>query len=771
MKSIKIILMLLIPAVLISQDRVIDNVDVFIGTGIHAHTFPGPLAPFGAVSPGPDCAMRGWDAASGYHWDATSIMGFSQTHLSGTGLIELGDFLLMPTTGEIRLESGTAEEPDKGYRSRFSHDDESAEPGYYQVRLLDYDINVELTASERVAFHKYTFPESSESHITLDMNHHISGWLGSVQHALIQVEDECTVTGYRVTSTDWAKSRHMYFAAKFSKPFDSYLVWDGTRKVKYNSMPQHAADILKTVFNFETEENEEILVKIAISSVSMENALQNLEAETPHWDFNKVRKETQNKWEYELGRIKATGSEEQLKIFYSGLYHNMIHPSIHEDVNGQYRGYDQEIHSSAGFTNHTVFSLWDTFRATHPLYTILQQRRTNDFIKSMLAHYQQSPYGMLPTWSMYHNENWCMIAYHSVPVITDAVMKGLTNVPTDQLLEACISTANFPGFDPAPYPSYIGQMHYLKLGYHPNDRVRSGTSVTLESAYDDWSIGYLASMLDEPKVEKTFLERGQNYRNVYDPETKFFRARQLDGNFREPFDPRAYHTEATEDRDYRDYIEGNAWQWLFAVPHDIYSLIELFGGPEAFAGRVDELITLQPYEKEIMVGDVSGFIGDLAHGNEPCHHYAYLYNYAGQPWKSQELIHRIAKEFYKAEPGGYIGNEDAGQMSAWYIFSAMGFYPVNPVGGIYVIGTPLLPEVSINLENGKTFTMQADKISDKNIYIQSVKLNGSTYNNVWIKHEDIINGGTLEFVMGSKPSKWGANSRKIPLSDGTTNNE
>ena len=767
MKNLRFLFLLILPSMLIAQDRLGDYVDVFIGTGIHAHTFPGPLVPYGAATPGPDCAMRGWDAASGYHWDATSIMGFSQTHLSGTGLIELGDFLLMPTTGEIKLESGTAENPDEGYRSRFSHDDEYAEPGYYQVRLQDYNINVELTASERVAYHRYTFPSSDEAHVMLDMNHHIAGRPGSVNHALVQVIDDRTVTGYRLTSTTWAKSRHMYFAAEFSKPFDSYLMWDGTWKNAYNSMPQHANDIIKTVFNFKTSENEVIEVKIAISAVSMNNALENLRAEIPHWDFNRVRKLARDKWENELGRVQAKGTDEQLKIFYTGLYHNMIHPSIHEDVNGQYRGYDQEVHRSKGFTNHTVFSLWDTFRATHPLFTLIQQRRTNDFIHSMLAHYKESPYGMLPTWSMYHNENWCMIAYHSVPVIADAWKKGLTNAPSEQLLDACISTANFPGFDPAPYPSYIGQMHYLELGYHPNDRIRSGTSVTLETAYDDWTIGYLANMLKEEKIAAQFLERGQNYRNVYDPETMFFRARLLDGKFREPFDPRAYHTEATEDRDYRDYIEGNAWQWLFAVPHDIYSLVDLFGGPGAFVGRLDEMINLPPYDKEIMVGDVSGFIGDLAHGNEPCHHYAYLYNYAGQPWKSQELIHRIATEFYKAEPGGYIGNEDAGQMSAWYVFSAMGFYPVNPAGGIYVIGTPLLEEVSIKLENGRTFKMKAHGVSDKNIYIQSVKLNGVNHDNVWIRHEDIVEGGTLEFKMGAKPSKWGSRTERIPLADGT----
>lgn len=759
--------------VLWSQERLTEKTDVFIGTGGHGHTFPHAMVPFGAVAAGPDWETKGWDAAGGYHYDANSLLGFSQVHLSGTGLIEAGDFLLVPTVGKIQVEPGKHNNPDAGYRSRFSHKDESAEPGYYQVRLLDYNINAEMTATERVGFYKFTFPKSDSAHVMLDLVHHISGGGNTVKLAHVQFKDNTTLTGYRMTSSLWAPNRQLYFAMQFSKPFQSKAIYDPkgqTFNKNITFLPDavdHTAERVKVICNFSTDENEAVMVKIAVSSVSMKNALENLNTEIPHWNFKKVRKDASEVWEKQLQKIKVKGSPEREAKFYAALYHNNIHPSVNHDVNGEYRGMDQEIHQTTSYTHHTMFSLWDTFRATHPLFTLIHQERTADIVETMLDFYKQNPRKMLPMWSMFQNENTCMIGLHSFPVIADAYSKGLIKSDPKELLDAMVISANQPGIDSTAgrsiYPSYYGQMHYLKKGYHPNDLVRTGVSVTLEHAYDDWTVALTAKKLGDKKTAEEFLKRGQNYSNVWDKKSKFFRAKLDNGEFREPFDPRAYHREDFHDR---DYTEGNAWQYLWFVPHDVYGLAKQMGGKKAMAKKLDKLFTL-PYTGEASVGDVSGLIGDYAHGNEPCHHVAYLYNYVGEPWKTQKLIHQIDREFYKATPDGYIGNEDGGQMSAWYVFSAMGFYPVNPAGGVYVFGAPLLEEVQLNLENGKQFNIKAHNLSDENIYIQSVKLNGKKYNNVWLTHEVIVNGGTLEYIMGAKPSKWGTRSEKVPFADGT----
>ncbi|MCU0857020.1 MAG: GH92 family glycosyl hydrolase [Pontiellaceae bacterium] len=741
----------------------LDHLNLFIGTGYNGHTFPSATVPFGAVAPGPDCSVQEWHAAAGYHYDKTTIMGFSQTHMSGTGLTDWGDFLLMPVVGDPPPVPGKEDQPGSGYRSRFSHDDETARAGYYQVRLQDYDINVELTATERTAMHRYTFPENAERKVLLDLDHVIQN---SDKHCYLRVHDEYTVTGYRITDSFWANSRFLYFALKFSQPIAGYTVRDRKRNLDYPDIPERASANLIATFRFGS--GDALLAKIAISPVSMRNALENLEAEIPHWDFEQVRHSAEIRWAEELGKIEAQGPAEKLQIFYSALYHTMIHPDVHQDVNGEYRGIDKEIHRAEGFTNYTVFSLWDTFRALHPLDTMIHQKRTGDFIQSMLAHQSQSAYHMLPSWTHHHNENFCMIGYHAVPVVVDAWMKELVNAPEERVLEALTCTTTEPG---APkmkhdnYPQWYGQQHYLKLGYFPDDLVSAGTSITLEHAYDDWAVSLMAGRLGDKQTADEYRQRGQNYRNVWDPQTGFFRGRLENGKFAEPFNPRAYHRENEHDR---EFTEGNAWQYLFFVPHDVYGLIELMGGADQFAERLDTLFTLPPNTDPSHVQDVSGFIGDYAHGNEPCHHVAYLYNYAGQPWKTQEKIHQIAEEFYKAEPAGYIGNEDAGQMSAWYVFSAMGFYPVNPCGGIYVIGSPMLPEFTIHLENGKKFQIKANGLSKQNIYIQSVRLNGEPMENVWIPHAAIVNGGKLEFEMGPEPGRWGVRSQPVPPADGST---
>jgi len=743
-----------------------EHVNLLIGTGYNGHTFPSATVPFGAVAPGPDCSVQEWHAAAGYHYDKTTILGFSQTHLSGTGLIDWGDFMLMPVVGDVSYKPGAEKNPETGYRSRFSHDDETAEPGYYQVRLQDYDIDVELTATERVAMHRYTFPKGEDRQVLMDLKHYIPGVAG-VKHAYVRVHDAYTVTGYRITDSRWATSRFVYFALKFSEPMANHLIRDEIRNLDYPNIPELASSKMIAAFRFAP--GKTLQAKISVSGVSMRNAMENLETEIPHWDFEKVRQSAEAKWAKELGKIVADGPEKDLEVFYSALYHTMIHPEIYQDVNGEYRGIDKEVHKAEGFTNYTVFSLWDTFRTLHPLDTIIQQKRTKDFIQSMLAHQEQSAYHMLPCWSMQHNENFCMIGVHALPVIVDAWMKGLVDdVSEEKIMDALLATTTQSG---APimkfynYPQWYGQQHYLRLGYFPDELTRSGTSLTLEHAYDDWTVSLMAGKMGNKNVADEYQARGQNYRNVWDSKTEFFRAKMEDGSWYEPFVPRAYHREDPKDR---EFTEGNAWQYLFFVPHDVYGLIDLFGGKEKFAGRLDTLFAMPPNEDGTAVGDVSGLIGDYAHGNEPCHHVAYLYNYAGQSWKTQKKIHQIADEFYKPEPAGLIGNEDAGQMSAWYVMSAMGFYPVNPCGGIYLIGSPLLPSFTINLENGKTFQIKAHDLSKKNIYIQSVRLNGEPMNNVWISHTAIMQGGVLEFVMGSKPSKWGVDSKPVPLADGKT---
>ena len=758
------------------QEKLTDKVDVFIGTGGHGHTFPHAMVPFGAVAAGPDWETIGWDAAGGYHYDATSLLGFSQVHLSGTGLTEMGDLLLVPTVGKIQVEPGKEKDPDSGYRSRFSHEDESAEPGYYQVRMLDYNINAEMTATERVGLHRYTFPESDNAHIMLDLEHHICGRGSGAKLASVQFKDDQTIIGSRITNSLWATNRQLFFAMKFSKRYDSQLVYNPVGEMFHKTKKfvtgrtEYAAEKMKVIFNFSTKDKEAILVKIAVSSVSMKNALENLETELPHWDFEKVKNDASVKWEKELNKIVVKGTPEREKKFYAALYHNNIHPTINHDVNGEYRGIDKEVHKTKDYTHYTMFSLWDTFRATHPLFTFTQQERTADIVSTMLDFQDQSPQKMLPMWSMYQNENTCMIGVHSLPVIADAYLKGLVKSDAKKLLDAMVVSANQSGIDNTAaqvvYPSYYSQKDYLEKGYHPSDLVRTGVSVTLEHSYDDWTVALMANKLGEQQIEKTFQKRGQNYANVWDEKTGFFRSKLNSGAFREPFDPRAYHREDFHDR---DYTEGNAWQYLWFVPHDIEGLSEKLGGKKAMAKKLDNLFTL-PYVGESTVGDVSGLIGDYAHGNEPCHHVAYLYNYVNQPWKTQKLIHQIDNEFYKAAPDGYIGNEDAGQMSAWYVFSAMGFYPVNPAGGIYVIGSPLLDEVKMNLENGTKFTIKAHNLSDDNVYIQSVKLNGKSHGNVWIRHEDIMAGGTLEFTMGKKPSNWGKRTKAVPYSNGQINN-
>ena len=737
-------------------------VDPLIGTQEMGHVFPGACVPFGMVQLSPDTdtipyAVDGeytgtvYRYCAGYQYSDPTIVGFSHTHFSGTGHSDLGDFLIMPTVGDLKLNPGTADKPESGYRSRFSHDTEEATPGYYRVKLDDYNIDAELTTSEHTGFHQYTFPESDDAHIILDMNHALYNYDGKVLWSQVWVLNDTLVTGYRITS-GWARTNYLYFAMTFSKPIENYgskneeeLVYKGFWKKfdQENNFPEMGGRKLKTHFDFKTKEGEKIKIKFALSAVSTEGALKNLHAEVPHFDFEKVKADAKNKWQKELEKITIDASTEKKVTFYTSLYHTAINPIEYMDVDGHYRGIDHQIHKADDFVNYSVFSLWDTYRALHPLFTIIQPKRTSDMIKSMLAHYDQSVHNALPVWSHFGNENWCMIGYHAVPVIADAWANGIRDFDAKKALEACVSSAS--------YGLYGNLDDYMKLGYVPFDKNEVGSSMTLEYAYDDWTIAQFAKSLGDTSIVNEFEKRSNNWKNVFNDRTGFVGAKNTDGSWKTPFDP--LHT-ANE-----GFIEGNSWNYSLYVPQDIPGLISKMGGNERFSEHVDSLFNMYLPDKYFAdTEDVTreGLIGCYVHGNEPSHHVAYMYNWAGKPWKTQERINQIVTTMYKNKPDGLCGNDDCGQMSAWYIFSSLGFYPVCPGSGEYAIGAPSVNEASIQLGEGKYFSVKAKNLSEKNIYIQSASLNGKPYNKSTLATKDVIDGGELIFVMGKRPNKkWG----------------
>ncbi|WP_423128579.1 GH92 family glycosyl hydrolase [Gaoshiqia sp. Z1-71] len=734
-------------------------VDPLIGTQEMGHVFPGACVPFGMVQLSPDTDTIPYAAdgkytgtvyryCAGYQYNDQTIVGFSHTHFSGTGHSDLGDFLIMPTVGKLRLNPGTAEKPESGYRSRFNHETEIAEPGYYRVKLEDYGIDAEMTTTERVGFHQYTFPESDEARIILDLTHGIYNYDGKVLWSHVRVENDTLVTGYRITS-GWARTNYLYFAMVFSKPVENYgskneeeLVYKGFwRKFdQENNFPEMAGRKLKTYFNFKTREGEKIKIKFALSAVSTEGALKNLQAEVPHFDFEKVKAEAKSKWQNELSRITIEASPEKKTTFYTSLYHTFINPVQYMDVDGRYRGLDHNIHQADGFVNYSVFSLWDTYRALHPLLTLIQPGRTSDMINSMLAHYDQSVHKVLPVWSHFGNENWCMIGYHATPVIADAWINGIRGFDAKHALEACISSAT--------YKNYGNLGDYMTLGYVPYDKNAVGSSMTLEYAYDDYTISQLAKSLGENEIAAQFEKRSHNWKNLFNEQTGFVGAKHANGGWKTPFD--ALHT-ANE-----GFIEGNSWNYSLYVPHDIPTLIRKMGGNERFSEHIDSLFSMYlPDEYFAETEDVTreGLIGCYVHGNEPSHHVAYMYNWAGKPWKTQERIHQIVNTMYLNKPDGLCGNDDCGQMSAWYIFSSLGFYPVCPGSGEYAIGSPSVKQAVVQLAEGKTLTVKANNISDKNIYINSVSLNGKTVDTSFILHSDLVRGGELIFEMSNRPNK------------------
>lgn len=705
-----------------------DYVNPFIGTDFTGNTYPGAQAPFGMVQLSPDNGLPGWDRISGYFYPDSTIAGFSHTHLSGTGAGDLYDISFMPVT----LPYKEADAP-LGIHSLFSHDKETASAGYYQVRLKDYDINVELTATERCGIQRYTFPEADAA-IFLNLRKAMN-W-DFTNDTRIEVVDSVTIQGYRF-SDGWARDQHIYFRTRFSKPFASVQL--DTAAVIKDGKRIGSSAIAR--FDFHTSAGEQILVTTAISGVSMEGAARNLAAEAPADDFDKYLAATRKNWNEQLSKveIKSNDIDEKVK-FYTALYHSMLAPTIYSDVDGAYYGPDKQVHQADGWTNYSTFSLWDTYRAAHPLYTYIEPQRVNDMVKSFLAFSEQN--GRLPVWNFYGSETDMMIGYHAVPVIVDAYLKGIGDFDPKKALAACVATANID--------EYRGIGLYKKYGYVPydvTDHYNSenwSLSKTLEYAYDDYCIARMAEKLGEKQIADEFYKRSLNYKNVYNSQTTFMQPRNNKGSFIENFSP----------DDYTPHIcESNGWQYFWSVQQDVDGLISLVGGKERFTQKLDSMFTYNPSADEDLPIFSTGMIGQYAHGNEPSHHVIYLFNAIGQPWKTQKYAAEVMHELYKNTPAGLCGNEDCGQMSAWYVFSAMGFYPVDPISGKYEIGTPMYPEMKMHLANGKTFTILAPAVSKENIYIQSVKLDGKPYDKSYITHEQIMNGSIFEFEMGNKPGK------------------
>jgi predicted alpha-1,2-mannosidase len=740
-----------------AQPRVTDYVKPLVGTKSMGHTFPGACAPYGLVQLSPDTEIiphningayqkDAYRYCAGYQYEDSTIVGFSHTHLNGTGHSDLGDILIMPTIGKLKLVPGTSTERGSGYRSHFSHKTEKASPGYYSAFLDDYGIKAEMTATERTGVHRYTFPKG-EAHLIVDLVQGIYNYDGKVLWANLRVENDSLLTGYRITR-GWARTNYTHFAISFSKPFKNYghknaekVVYNGFwRKFKLeNNFPEMGGTKITAFFDFDFEEGEQLEVKVALSPVDCLGALANLQAETHGKSFDQIKTETETKWENELSVISAKGNSDALSVFYTSLYHTMINPSVYMDVDGRYRGVDHNIHQADGFTNYTIFSVWDTYRAFHPLMNIINRKRNDDFVKSMLVHQQQSVHKMLPVWSLMGNEDWCMTGYHSVSVLADAAAKGLI-FDKQKALKAMIASSTLKYFD--------GVDDYMKRGYVPVEVNGSGTSITLEYAYDDFTIACFAKSIGEDSIANRYFKRAMNYKNVFDPQLGFARAKLKDGSWKPNLDLLSTINQG--------FIEGNSWNYSFYVPQDVKGLIGLMGGDKRFIQRIDSLFTMhlpKKYLEESEDVTEEGLIGNYVHGNEPSHHIPYLYAWTSEPWKTQLRVRQIMDTKYLNKIDGLCGNDDCGQMSAWYIFSALGFYPVCPGVDEYILGTPYFEEMKLNLENGKTFTVKAPKVSAQNKYVQAVSLNGKPYTKAFITTADIMRGGELVFTMGSKPNK------------------
>lgn len=736
----------------------ISYVDPMIGTAGMGHTFPGACAPFGIVqlSPETDTIPHNIDGkyqtnvysyCAGYQYDDPTIVGFSHTHLSGTGHSDLGDILIMPQTGKLRLTPGTAKAPDTGYRSRYSHSTEHASPGYYEVTLADNGVRAQLTATPRVGIHKYTFPNGGDARLIIDLTHGIYNYDGKVLWSTLRVENDTLLTGYRITN-GWARCNYTYFAITLSKPIKDYGYADKKpmkykgfwRKFDvYHNFPEIAGRDVVAYLNFDNADSQPITVKVALSAVSTEGAMKNLQAEAANLTFEQALAGTQAAWERELGCIDCSGTDAQKAMLYTSLYHTMINPSIYMDVDRKYRGVDGNIHEASDFDNYTIFSVWDTYRAEHPFLQLMKPQQNLNMVKSMLAHQRQNRLKMLPVWSLMGNEGWCMTGYHAVTVVADALAKG-ARLNVADALTAMTETANcayFPNVE-----------NYKKLGYAPYDKDATAASNTLEYAFDDWTIYAAAKRANRSDIADEYARRALYYRNTFDRSIGFASPRYANGEFKKDLDPYQTYNEG--------FIEGNSWNFSFQAPHDVLGLMALMGGDMAFQTKLDQLFEMNLPEKYYVDNeDITAdcLVGGYVHGNEPSHHIPYLYAWTSAPWKTQLWMRTIMNKMYKDDIRGLGGNDDCGQMSAWYLFSAMGFYPVCPGSDQYVIGAPYLPYMKLNLANGKSVTIKAPKVSDRNRYVQSLKVNGKPYTKLYLTHDMLTQGATLEFDMGSKPNK------------------
>jgi predicted alpha-1,2-mannosidase len=734
-------------------------VDPFIGTAGMGHTFPGACVPFGGVQVSPDTDtiphnINGkyqpevYSLCAGYRYSDPTIVGFSHTHLSGTGHSDLGDVLLMPMTGNLLLNPGTAANPEGGYRSRYSHDSEKATPGYYAVTLEDYGIRAEMTATTRTARHRYTFASEGDRHLVADLSHGIYNYEGKTLWASVRMQSDNLLTGYRITQ-GWARERYTYFAIRFSRPVKDYgykesipSAYNGFwRKLPVNrNFPEMAGRGIVCWFDFDWDGQDggsTLEVEVALSSASVEGALKNLGAEEDGRSFDEIAEAARSEWNKELGKLRAEGTPDQLRMLYTSLYHTMINPSVYSDVDGSYRGLDEAVHQTAG-DNYTVFSLWDTYRAEHPLLLLMHPKRARDIVISMLDHQAQSAHGLLPIWSLMANEGWCMSGYHAVSVLSDAVGAGL-ELDGKRVLEAMTATST------VPYLEGLGS--YMEKGFVPLESSSTGASTTLEYAYDDWTIYRAAKLLGQDETAETYRKRALYYRNLFDGKSPFARARHSDGSWKDPSDPRQTYGEG--------FIEGNSYNFSFHVPHDVDGLMELMGGERRFLDILDTLFRqpLDPlYYADNEDIEESCLIGGYVHGNEPSHHIPYLFQWTSEPWRTAYWLREIMEQMYIPEREGLGGNDDCGQMSAWYIFSALGFYPVCPGSGEFVIGAPFLPEMSLRMDNGKTFTVKAPAVSSQNRYVKAVRLNGKPYTKRYLTQKDVMNGGLLEFEMTDSPA-------------------
>ena len=716
-------------------------VDPFIGTGGHGHTFPGATVPFGMVQFSPDTRMNDWDGCSGYHTTDHTILGFSTTHLSGTGCSDYGDFRFMPIVGEVKLDKGDEENTASGYRSAFQHENEDAKAGYYAVLLDDYNIKVELTTGDRVGMMRCTFPKSDNAHMFLDMVEGVNDEF--VYESWLRVENKNAVSGFRKTR-DWANEQYLYFYAEFSKPFKGYAFYNNGEKAEGDYVE---SDRLKAQFDFDTEEGEQIVMRVAISAVDAEGAKNNLKAELAEYDFDfdALKQKTYDKWNKELKRYEVSDPNESNKtVFYTALYHTMIAPNLYSDADGRYRAHDLKVYKSERPV-YTVFSLWDTFRSLHPLFSLMQRERTLDFINTFINKYETNSHHLLPIWELAANETYCMIGNHAIPVIADAYFAGIRDFDTEKALEAMVNSSR---------TDFRGMGAYMKYGYIPIELEGEATSKTLEYAYDDWCVARMAEDMGKLDIAKEFYARAQAYKNIYNPENQFFQGRR-NGGWMRPFDPAQVNFTLTE---------ANSYQYGFFVPQDVNGHIDLMGDWVNYEAKLDALFNAPSNLTGREQPDITGLIGQYAHGNEPSHNTVYMYNFVGKPTKTQKYVKQVMDDFYTDRRDGYAGNEDCGQMSAWGVFSAMGFYPATPASGYYVLGLPRFERTRLTFENGKQFEVVAKNLSEKNCYVQSVKLNGKPLERSFITFEEVYNGGTMEFTMTDQPnSTWATQPENCPV--------